>query len=53
MLNLCEFFYQFLARFVQVEPELGAVGDGGDDHRFVEEAEVGGGDALDGVAEDL
>ena len=53
MLDLCKFFYQFLARFIWVEPELGAVGDGGDNHRFVEKAEVGGGDALDGVAKDF
>ena len=42
-----------LVRSFWVEPELGAISDGRDDDCFVEEAEVGGGYACDGVAEDF
>ena len=53
MLYLFELFDEHLVRLFGVEPELGSVGDGWDDHGFVEEVEVGGGDACDGVAEDF
>ena len=53
MLNLFELFDECLVRLFGVEPELGSVGDGRDDHGFVKEAEVGGGDACDSIAEDF
>ena len=53
MLNLLELFDEHLVWLLRVEPELGAIGDGRDDHGFVKEAEVGGGDACDSVAEDF
>ena len=52
MLYLLELFDEHLVRLLGVEPELGSVGDGGDDYGLVKEAEVGGGDACDSVAED-
>jgi len=53
VLDLLKFVDQSLVGFLRVEPELGAVGDGGDDHRLVEEAEVGRGYALNSVAENF
>ena len=45
--------YETFVGFGGVEPELGAIGDGGDDNCFVEELEVGGGDTVDGVTKDF
>ena len=51
VLDLFQLLDEFSFGVLGIEPELGTVGDGRDDHCFVEEAEVGRGNALDGVAE--
>ena len=53
VLDLFKLSDEGFVRALWVEPELRAVGDGGDDYRLVEKAEVGGGDACDSVAEDF
>ena len=51
VLDLFQLLNELLFGVLGVEPELGSVGDGQNDHRFVEKVEVGRRDSFNGVAE--